>query len=204
MDASLDFEYIASLSFKAKVRWFLQQMDKVSVPWEDGHLLLKIRRHAVLEESMHLLMLIPASDIRQKLRIEFLEEPGLDAGGLMREWVLLLCEQLFEESYGLFVPTKGDNLSYWINENSEAIVGEGHLKCYEFIGRLIAKCLLEGQLLTVHFALPLLKHILAVPISLSDLEFLDDEVYKNLIWIRENPVEYLYLNFTVQKNDPRW
>jgi len=57
-------------------------------------------------------------------------------------------------------------------------------------------------LLTVHFALPLLKHILSVPISLSDLEFLDDEVYKNLIWIRENPVEYLYLNFTVQKMTP--
>ena len=56
------------------------------------------------------------------------------------------------------------------------------LKCYQFVGRLIAKCLLEGQLLTIHFALPLLKHILGVPISFSDLEFLDEQLYKNVIY----------------------
>ena len=68
----------------------MQELDRISIPWEDGHLLLKIRRDAVLQESMHLLMLVPASDIRQRLRIEFIEEPGLDAGGLMREWALLI------------------------------------------------------------------------------------------------------------------
>ncbi|RLN11178.1 hypothetical protein BBJ28_00014258, partial [Nothophytophthora sp. Chile5] len=58
----IDFESVAALPFRAKVRWFLQEMGKVTVPWEEGHLLLKIRRDAVLSESMHLLMLVPASD----------------------------------------------------------------------------------------------------------------------------------------------
>ena len=119
----------------------------------------------------------------------------------MREWVLLLCEKLFDESYGLFQTTHVENLSYWINANSGQLHPE-HLKCYEFIGRLVAKCLLEGQLLTVYFALPLLKHILGVPISFSDLEFLDEELYKNAMWIRENTgVEALCLDFTVQQLD---
>ncbi|RHZ25438.1 hypothetical protein DYB37_006913 [Aphanomyces astaci] len=149
----IDFESVAALPFRHKVRWFLQELDKVAVPWEEGHLLLKIRRDAVLEESMHLLMLIPAADIRQRLRIEFIDEPD-------------------------------------------------HLKCFEFIGRLIAKCLLEGQLLTVHFSLPLLKHILGVPISFSDLEFLDEDLCKNANWLRDHSdVDNLSLDFTVQSFD---
>ncbi|KAJ0392802.1 hypothetical protein ATCC90586_007739 [Pythium insidiosum] len=197
----IDFESVAALPFRHKVRWFLQELEKVSVLWEEGHLLLKIRRDAVLNESMHLLMLVPASDLRQRLRIEFIEEPGLDAGGLMREWVLLLCERLFDESYGLFQATHVENLGYWINPNSSQIHRD-HLKCYQFVGRLIAKCLLEGQLLTVHFSLPLLKHLLGVPISFSDLEFLDEELYRNASWLRSNDnVENLSLDFTIQRLD---
>ncbi|KAH9095016.1 hypothetical protein LEN26_017969 [Aphanomyces euteiches] len=197
----IDFESVAALPFRHKVRWFLQELDKVAVPWEEGHLLLKIRRDAVLEESMHLLMLIPASDLRQRLRIEFIDEPGLDAGGLLREWVLLLCERLFDGSYGLFQSSLVEQSGYWINTNSSQLKPDD-LKSYEFIGRLIAKCLLEGQLLTVHFALPLLKHILGVPISFSDLEFLDEELCRNAHWLRENDhVEALSLDFTVQTFD---
>ncbi|KAG7393302.1 hypothetical protein PHYBOEH_006144 [Phytophthora boehmeriae] len=80
----IDFEAVAALPFRAKVRWFLRELSKVAVPWDEGHLLLKIRRDAVLSESMHLLMLVPAADLRQRLRIEFIDEPGLDAGGLMQ------------------------------------------------------------------------------------------------------------------------
>ncbi|KAG1693590.1 hypothetical protein DVH05_023354 [Phytophthora capsici] len=192
----IDFESIAALPFKSKVRWFLKELGRVAVPWDEGHLLLKIRREAVLSESMHLLMLVPAADLRQRLRIEFIDEPGLDAGGLLREWVLLLCEQLFDENYGLFQRTLADQSGYWINPNSREIHRD-HLHCFQFVGRLLAKCLLEGQLLTVHLALPLLKHLLGVPISFSDLEFLDAELHRHTLWLRDNEgVEALALDFT--------
>jgi E3 ubiquitin ligase SMURF1/2 len=194
----IDFESVAALPFKAKVRWFLKELGKVAVHWDEGHLLLKIRREAVLAESMHLLMLVPASDLRQRLRIEFIDEPGLDAGGLLREWVLLLCEQLFDESYGLFRRTHADQSGYWINPNSRELHRD-HLQCFQFVGRLLAKCLLEGQLMTVHLALPLLKHLLGVPISFSDLEFLDAEVHRHALWLRDNEgAEALALDFTAQ------
>ncbi|POM73757.1 HECT E3 ubiquitin ligase, partial [Phytophthora palmivora] len=196
----IDFESVAALPFKAKVRWFLKELGKIAVPWNEGHLLLKIRREAVLSESMHLLMLVPAADLRQRLRIEFIDEPGLDAGGLLREWALLLCEQLFDESYGLFQRTHADQSGYWINPNSREIHRD-HLQCYQFVGRLLAKCLLEGQLLTVHLALPLLKHLLGVPISFSDLEFLDAELHRHALWLRDNDsAEALALDFTAQRN----
>ncbi|EGZ25311.1 hypothetical protein PHYSODRAFT_480872 [Phytophthora sojae] len=195
----IDFESVAALPFKLKVRWFLKELGKIAVPWDEGHLLLKIRREAVLGESMHLLMLVPAADLRQRLRIEFIDEPGLDAGGLLREWVLLLCEQLFDESYGLFQRTHADQSGYWLNPNSREIHRD-HLHCFQFVGRLLAKCLLEGQLMTVHLALPLLKHLLGVPISFSDLEFLDAELHRHALWLRDNDgAEALALDFTIQR-----
>ncbi|RHY34538.1 hypothetical protein DYB32_000876, partial [Aphanomyces invadans] len=139
----IDFESVAALPFRHKVRWFLQELDKVAVPWEEGHLLLSA------------------------------------SAGQVESLVTL----------------------YWINTNSAQLKPD-HLKCFEFIGRLIAKCLLEGQLLTVHFSLPLLKHILGVPISFSDLEFLDEELCKNANWLRDNSnVDNLCLDFTVQSFD---
>ena len=90
--------------------------------------------------------------------------------------------------------TNGADASYWINAEST------DLTYFAFAGRLIGKAILEEFLLPVHLALPLLKHILAVPVSLSDLQFLDQEVYKNIEWLKANvSVDQLDLDFTVPR-----
>ncbi|RHY87591.1 hypothetical protein DYB35_001596 [Aphanomyces astaci] len=72
---------------------------------------------------------------------------------------------------------------------------------YSLVGRVVGKALFEEQLLPVHLTLPLLKHILGVPISFSDLQFLDDELYQSLVWLKRctsaADVEALALDFTV-------
>ncbi|TYZ62005.1 hypothetical protein PybrP1_010913 [[Pythium] brassicae (nom. inval.)] len=73
-----------------------------------------------------------------------------------------------------------------------------HLMYYQAIGRFIGRALFEGILIDAHLALPLCKHILGVPITFSDLEFVDNDLYKNLKWLRDNPgVESLALDFTI-------
>lgn len=62
----------------------------------------------------------------------------------------------------------------------------------------MGKLLLEGHILTTHLALPLLKHVLSIPISKSDLMFLDEDIYKSYIWIMNNSnVESLGLDFSL-------
>ncbi|RHZ07783.1 hypothetical protein DYB31_008465, partial [Aphanomyces astaci] len=71
----------------------------------------------------------------------------------------------------------------------------------------LGHALFEEQLLPVHLTLPLLKHILGVPISFSDLQFLDDELYQSLVWLKRctsaADVEALALDFTVTRTIPR-
>ena len=40
--------------------------------------------------------------LRKKLQVEFVGEPGLDAGGLAKEWFLLMAEALLDPALNLF------------------------------------------------------------------------------------------------------
>ena len=40
------------------------------------------------------------ADLKKKLRVQFHNEPGLDMGGLTKEWFLLLLRKIFKEEYG--------------------------------------------------------------------------------------------------------
>lgn len=73
-----------------------------------------------------------------------------------------------------------------------------HLKYFRFVGRFLGKVLLDHQTIPAQFSLPLLKHIIGIPISFSDMEFVDGEMYQNLLFLRDNPgAEALCLDFTV-------
>lgn len=62
----------------------------------------------------------------------------------------------------------------------------------------MGKLLLEGHILTTYLALPLLKHLLSIPITKSDLMFLDEDVYKSYTWIANNSnVDTLGLDFSL-------
>lgn len=43
------------------------------------------------------------TDLKKKLKVTFVGEPGLDMGGLTKEWFLLLIRQIFSPDYGMTV-----------------------------------------------------------------------------------------------------
>lgn len=93
----------------------------VSPGWIIGipqHLVIDIRREHILQDTMTQLLNVPPTLLRDRLRVEFVDEPGIDAGGLVREWSLLVCEALVQDSLGIFQPTRVDPVSYWINPAS--------------------------------------------------------------------------------------
>jgi hypothetical protein len=60
---------------------------------------------------------------------------------------------------------------------------------------------MEQQSISANLSLPLRKQILSIPITFSDLEFVDDELYNNLVWLKRannrEDVSSLMLDFTV-------
>lgn len=195
----MNLEGVHNLPFTDKIRWFSTEIHRLWLPWESGHAELVVRRDNLLQDSFDLVRAMKPYQLRQRWRVVFAGEPGLDAGGVMREWFTLLFSELFDPKFGLFVSTVGDERSYWINTYSNELRDE-HLAYYEFAGRLLGKAILEEHLVTVHLALPFLKHILGVPISFSDLQFLDDEIYNSAMMVKQiDDIEPLCLDFTVTR-----
>jgi hypothetical protein len=93
---------VAASPFRVKWKWCIKQMQAFQIPWEYGRLIMRVTRLNLLEDSFEVLMKAQKEDLHKWLRIEFSDEPGLDAGGLGREWFTLVTETLFDESLGLF------------------------------------------------------------------------------------------------------
>ncbi|KAH9138580.1 hypothetical protein AeRB84_017091 [Aphanomyces euteiches] len=196
----VDVEGMMALPFKEKKTWFIKKIKQFAIPRVDALFAIRVRREFIFEDSVKLLMhSVDAGRTREYLHIAFEGEEGLDAGGILREWYLLVCNEVFGPTLGLFTITHAENKSYWINPASEMTMGPRHLTYFRFVGHLLGRGIQEGLVLDACLALPLLKHILGVPISFSDLEYLDQDLYKSCVFVRDHDgADELSLTFSVQ------
>jgi E3 ubiquitin-protein ligase HUWE1 len=148
---------------------------------------LQVRRDQVFLDSFKSLYYKKPDEFKYgKLSIRFSGEEGVDAGGVTREWFQVLTKQMFDPNYALFIPVASDRTTF--HPNLLSGVNEQHLTFFKFIGRVIGKALYEGRVLDCHFSRAVYKRILGRPISVKDMESLDLEYYKSLLWILENDI----------------
>jgi E3 ubiquitin-protein ligase HUWE1 len=81
-------------------------------------------------------------------------------------------------------------------------VNPEHLSFFKFIGRIIGKALYEGRVLDCHFSRAVYKRILGKSVSLKDMETLDLDYYKSLVWMLENDItDIITETFSVETDD---
>ncbi|XP_064600121.1 probable E3 ubiquitin-protein ligase HECTD2 [Liolophura sinensis] len=74
---------------------------------------LNVRRTHLVSDSLNEIAR-KQHDLKKKLKVTFAGEPGLDMGGLTKEWFLLLVRQIFQPEYGMFVYDKKAGV-YWFS-----------------------------------------------------------------------------------------
>ncbi|KDO30916.1 hypothetical protein SPRG_04819 [Saprolegnia parasitica CBS 223.65] len=185
-----DLEGLMALPFSQKKTWFVKKLARLAVPYHEACHSILVRRQFVLEDSVaHFSAAADRGRFHEHLQVTFEGEAALDAGGVLREWFGLVCAELFSGPLGLFSTTHAENQSYWINPASKLALGKYHLHYFRFAGWVLGHGILEGLVLDAYLALPLLKHILGVPIQL----------YRNCLWVRDNAgVDALALTFSIQ------
>ncbi|CAD6504998.1 BgTH12-00497 [Blumeria graminis f. sp. triticale] len=148
---------------------------------------LSVRRDLVFHDSFKSLYFQSGDQMKYgKLSIRFHGEEGVDAGGVTREWFQVLSRQMFDPGYALFIPVSSDRTTFHPNQLSS--VNEEHLMFFKFIGRIIGKALYEGRVLDCHFSRAVYKRILGKSVSVKDMESLDPDYYKSLVWMLENDI----------------
>jgi E3 ubiquitin-protein ligase HUWE1 len=148
---------------------------------------LSVRRDQVFHDSFKSLYFQTGDQMKYgKLSIRFHGEEGVDAGGVTREWFQVLSRQMFDPGYALFIPVSSDRTTFHPNQLSS--VNEEHLMFFKFIGRIIGKALYEGRVLDCHFSRAVYKRILSKAVSVKDMESLDPDYYKSLVWMLGNDI----------------
>jgi len=195
-----ELSQVASLPFQQKVDWLKNQFASLKIPWEEGHMKIKVRRSSLLMDALDAISSIEPADMRKVFRFEFIGEPALDAGGVAREFYTSICEQIFNPDCGMFLYSSVNQMCMQINPNS-GIANELHLRYFNLVGRILGKALMDGQITPVHLVQPLYKHLMGWPVTLRDLEHIDDQVYRNLIELLDcEDVSMLYLEFVVTED----
>lgn len=204
-----DLPTIAAYTFKEKQIWFLDRLSELQKPWTEGFVRMEVRRAKLLDDSHRAWLQLRDVDLHKWFRFQFSNEPGIDAGGLEREWFALIMDEIFAAQAGFFLPcgaSGGDSNNsgvYHINPISGAI-NPNHLSFFRFIGRVFGKALMGQQSIKANLALPLRKQIIGIPVTFSDLEFVDDVLYRNLKWLKRQAedgehemIESMMLDFSI-------
>ncbi|KAL9625810.1 MAG: hypothetical protein Q9160_000130 [Pyrenula sp. 1 TL-2023] len=189
------------LDFDNKLSYFRKRIRTRDGRHPQPPLQLSIRRNETFLDSFKSLYFKSAEEIKfGKLSIRFHGEEGVDAGGVTREWFQVLARGMFNPDYALFIPVASDRTTFHPNRLSG--VNEEHLLFFKFIGRIIGKALYEGRVLDCHFSRAVYKRILGKTVSLKDMETLDLDYYKSLVWMLENDItDIITENFSVESAD---
>ncbi|AOA69338.1 E3 ubiquitin-protein ligase [Komagataella phaffii] len=187
------------LEFDCKKNYFDQRLHEGNE--KRPKLSISVSREQVFLDSYRALFFKKVDEIKNsKLEISFKGEAGVDAGGVTREWYQVLSRQMFNPDYALFIPVASDKTTFHPNRTS--YINPEHLSFFKFIGRIIGKAVYDNCFLDCHFSRAVYKRILGRQVTLKDMETLDLDYYKSLVWILENDItDIIDETFSVESDD---
>jgi len=191
------FHYL--LDFENKRSYFKTELRSQRPDRSFETIRLHVRRTDVFEDSFHQLKNRSAQELLGKLRVQFMGEEGIDAGGVAREWYSLLAKEMFNPNYALFIPAASNGVSF--QPNPLSAINAEHLQYFKFVGRVIGKSLFDGVTLDVYFTRSFYKHILGQEIAPQDMEDSDPDFYRSLTSINldESDLQEYYFVYTEER-----
>ncbi|KAJ5170256.1 uncharacterized protein N7500_003039 [Penicillium coprophilum] len=178
-----------------------------------------IRRESVFEDAFSQYYSL-GDGLKEPIQISFIDqfgamEAGIDGGGVTKEFLTSITSQAFktDDYESMFAENDHHLLEAGLTSSSVEWQDDvrGLLRRYEFLGRIIGKCLYEGILVDVNFApFFLLKWALtggsrsavkesSYRANLNDLKDLDEGLYQGLLQLKNytGNVEDFGLDFTI-------
>lgn len=159
----------------------------------DVYFKVRVRRDYIVQDSLRCIHLNPAN-LKKSLKVQFINEPGVDAGGLKKEWFLLLTKSLFSPKTGMLYNVEDSNL-LWFN-----VIPIDNFEMYYLFGAVLGLAIYNSTILDLKFPAAMYKVLLGLPVGLADYQEIFPEAAKNLFKLRdysEAELEAIGLDFEV-------
>uniref|UniRef100_A0A8C5PVV1 HECT and RLD domain containing E3 ubiquitin protein ligase 4 n=1 Tax=Leptobrachium leishanense TaxID=445787 RepID=A0A8C5PVV1_9ANUR len=169
---------------------FLPVMESV-----DPCLILIVRRDNIVGDAMEVLRKTKNIDYKKPLKVIFVGEEAVDAGGLRKEFFLLIMRELLDPKYGMFRYYEESRLLWFSGQTFE------DSDLFHLIGVICGLAIYNFTIVDLHFPLALYKKLLKKKPSLDDLKELMPDVGRSmqqLLDYAEDDIEDAFcLNFTI-------
>ncbi len=174
--------------------------------------ILRVRRRCLVQDALEEVARQDPGDLFKPLRVHFIGEDGVDAGGLKKELFLLLLDELLSPQHALFTPVAAGRLR-WLAADGPAGTAEDEALQHRFrlVGTLIGLAIYNAVIVSLHLPQAFFKKLLGQPVGLADLEEFEPEVARSLrkllAWEGPGSVEDVFcLSFSVsgERNGQRF
>lgn len=185
----LEYEAKRNMERKAEEA-FINSLDK-KIPI-DIYLRIRVRRTHVVQDSLKAIK-ANQNNLKKSLKVQFIDEPGVDAGGLKKEWFLLLTRKIFSPETGILVNMEESNYLWF------CLVPMEDLEIYFLFGAILGLSIYNSTILDLNFPLVFYKILLNRPIGFSDFQQINPELSKNIFQIKQlNELDLKALDLTFE------
>ncbi|KAF7994791.1 hypothetical protein HCN44_004263 [Aphidius gifuensis] len=166
-------------------------------PFQLHLLTLNVSRDNIVADTLKELTEKSPNDLKKPLKVKFHNEEAEDAGGVKKEFFLLLLREILDPKYGMFKQYDETN-TIWFSEDT--LEDES---MYFLIGIICGLAIYNFTIIDLPFPLALYKKLLGEKICLSDVDDLSPVLGKslqNLLDYNDDDFEEVFcLNFQVSR-----
>ena len=160
------------------------------------YLMFEVSRNNILDDALRMISK-QGINFQKPLRVVFKGEPGIDEGGVRKEFFQLLIKELFNPNYAMFNFNE-KNVQYYLNGLSH----EPNIN-FELIGILMGLAIYNNIILDASFPLAIYKLLLFEDPNFDDLREWQPDIAQSLEFIlnynEETPLEEaLGTTFTIE------
>ncbi|TKS68356.1 putative E3 ubiquitin-protein ligase HERC3 [Collichthys lucidus] len=163
------------------------------------YLVLHVRRDHLVSDTLRELTMYSDVDLKKPLKVIFDGEEAVDAGGVTKEFFLLLLKELMDPVYGMFTHYKDSNL-LWFSDKCFVEQNWFHL-----IGIICGLAIYNSTVVDLHFPLALYKKLLDVTPTLEDFKELSPTEARSLQQLLDyeggDVEETFLLNFAITRDN---
>lgn len=140
------------------------------------YLMFEVSRNNILDDALRMISK-QGINFQKPLRVVFKGEPGIDEGGVRKEFFQLLTKELFNPNYAMFNFNE-KNVMYYLNGLSH----EPNIN-FELIGILMGLAIYNNIILDVSFPLAIYKLLLFEDPNFDDLREWQPDIAQSLEFI---------------------
>lgn len=122
-----------------------------------------VTRENLVEDTIREICMYQPKDLKKPLKVKFSGEEAEDAGGVRKEFFMLLIKEILDPKYGMFKEFE-DSRTVWFSEHSFE-----EEEMFKLIGTLIGLAIYNFTIINLPFPLVMYKKLLKESIDLMDL-----------------------------------